>query len=127
MYGLPQAGKLANNLLIEALAPLGYHPVPIMPCLWRHDTRDIDFCLVVDNFGVKYTNKDDADHLIASLKACNYQLSTDWAGSKYCGLTLKWDYRTRTCDISMPGYIKRALQRFNRPAPAHPERSLHPW
>jgi hypothetical protein len=29
MYGLPQAGKLANNLLIEALAPSGYHPVPI--------------------------------------------------------------------------------------------------
>jgi hypothetical protein len=27
----------------------------------------------------------------------------------------------------MAGYIKRALQRFNHPAPAHPERSPHPW
>jgi hypothetical protein len=98
-----------------------------MPGLWQHDARDIAFCLVVDDFGVKYTNKDDADHLIASLKASNYQLSTDWEGSRYCGLTLKWDYKTRTCDISMPGYIKHVLQRFNHPAPAHPERSPHPW
>ena len=27
MYGLPQAYKLANNQLIAALAPFGYHPV----------------------------------------------------------------------------------------------------
>jgi hypothetical protein len=127
MYGLPQAGKLANNLLIEAFVPFGYYPVPITPGLWRHDTRDIAFCLVVDDFGVKYTNKEDADYLITSLKACNYQLSTDWGGSRYCGLTLKWDYKTRTCDISMAGYIKHALQRFHHPAPAHPERSPHLW
>ena len=127
MYGLPQAGKLANNQLIEALAPYGYRPVPITPGLWRHDTRDIVFCLVVDDFGVRYTSKDDADHLIASLKACNYQLSTDWEGSRYCGLSLSWDYKARTCDISMPGYIERALKRFNHPAPARPELSPHPW
>jgi hypothetical protein len=68
MYGLPQAGKLANNLLILVLAPFGYFPVPIMPGIWQHDTRDIAFCLVVDDFGVKYTNKDDADQLIANLE-----------------------------------------------------------
>jgi hypothetical protein len=67
MYGLPQAGKLTNNLVIESLAPFGYHPVPITPGLWRHESRDIAFCLVVDDFGVRYTSKDDADHLIASL------------------------------------------------------------
>jgi hypothetical protein len=127
MYGLPQADKLANNLLIEALSPFGYCPVPIMPGLWRHDTRDIAFCLVVDDFGVKYTNKDDGDHLIASLKACNYQLSIDGEGSRYCSLTLKWDYKARTCDISMPGFIERALKRFNLPAPARPELSPNPW
>jgi hypothetical protein len=53
MYGLPQAGKLANHLLIEALAPFGYCPVLITPSLWQYDERDIAFCLVVDNFGVK--------------------------------------------------------------------------
>eukprot|EP00957_Ditylum_brightwellii_P082019 6236891-Ditylum_brightwellii.AAC.1 len=29
------------------------------PGLWRHTTRDIRFTLVVDDFGVKYTNKED--------------------------------------------------------------------
>ena len=127
MYGLPQAGKLANNQLIAALAPFGYHPVPLTAGLWRHDTRDITFCLVVDDFGVKYTNKEDADHLLTSLQACNYKLSTDWSGSRYCGLTIQWDYDNRTCDISMPGYVTRALKRFLHPAPAQPELSPHPW
>jgi len=127
MYGLPQAGKLANNQLIAALAPFGYHPVPLTAGLWRHKTRDITFCLVVDDFGVKYTNKDDATHLLESLEKCNYKLSTDWTGSRYCGLTIQWDYENRTCDISMPGYITRALSRFLHPAPKHPEISPHPW
>jgi hypothetical protein len=63
MNGLPQAGKLANNQLIAALAPFGYHPVPLTAGLWRHKTCDTTFCLVVDNVGIKYTNKEDANHL----------------------------------------------------------------
>jgi hypothetical protein len=27
MYGLPQSGRLANNLLVKRLTPHGYHPV----------------------------------------------------------------------------------------------------
>jgi hypothetical protein len=110
MYGLPQDGKLANNQLIGALVPYGYRPVPITPGLWRNDKGDITFCLVVDDSGVKYTNKNDADHLIASLKAYSYQPRTDWEGSRYCGLIIKWDYKARTCNISIPGYIARALR-----------------
>jgi hypothetical protein len=52
-----QAGKLANDQLIEALAPFGYCHVPITASLLHHDTRDTTFCLVVDNFGIKYTNQ----------------------------------------------------------------------
>jgi hypothetical protein len=39
MYSLPQAGKLANNQLIAALAPFGYHPVPLTAGLRRHKTH----------------------------------------------------------------------------------------
>jgi hypothetical protein len=127
MYGLPQAGKLANNQLIAALVPFGYQPVPLTAGLWQHQTRHITFCLVVDNFGVKYTNKDDANHLLESLQECNYKLSTDWTGSRYCGLTIQWDYENCTCNISMPGYITRALNRFLHPAPKHPRLPPHPW
>jgi hypothetical protein len=68
MYGLPQAGRLANDQLIAFLAPHGYRPVPLTPGLWRHDTKDITFSLVVDDFGVRYTSRADADHLITTLK-----------------------------------------------------------
>jgi hypothetical protein len=106
MYGLPQAGKLDNNQLIAALTPFGSHPIPHTAGLWQHKTPDITLCFVVDDFGVKYTNKDDDTHLLESLQECNYKLSTDWTGSRYCGLTIQWDYENRTCDISMPGYIR---------------------
>ena len=91
IYGLPQAGKLVNTALKEHLAPYGYFEVVHTPGLWRHITRPIAFSLVVDDFGVKYVHKDDADHLAHSLKNA-YQLSKDWMGGLYCGITLKWNY-----------------------------------
>jgi hypothetical protein len=37
MYGLPQAGKLANQQLTTHLAKYGYKPTEHTPGLWRHD------------------------------------------------------------------------------------------
>ena len=126
MYGLPQADRLANDQLIDFLAPHGYKPVPLTPGHWRHTTRDIIFSLVVDDFGIRYTKRGDAEHLLATLEA-NYQVSRDWSGARYCVLTMQWDYAERTCDISMPGYIERALTRFQHSTPHKPEHSPHPW
>ena len=88
MYGLPQAGRLANDQLIAHLAPHGDTPWPLTPVLWCHATRDIIFSLVVDNFGIRYSNRADADHLITTLRAA-YLVSLDWTGKRYWGLTLK--------------------------------------
>jgi hypothetical protein len=41
MYGLPQAGILANKLLKKRLARHGYHKQPHTPGLWKHDSRPI--------------------------------------------------------------------------------------
>jgi hypothetical protein len=79
VWGLPQAGILANKLLRKRLAPKGYYECKQTPGLWRHVTRPISFTLVVDDFGVKYTNKADVDHLIECLKE-NYDLTQDWDG-----------------------------------------------
>ena len=54
MYGLPQAGKLANEQLQAVLAPHGYVPCPITPGLWKDTHSDLMFTLVVDDFGVRY-------------------------------------------------------------------------
>jgi hypothetical protein len=54
MYGLPQAGKLANDLLVECLASAGYVQSKHVDGLFSHTTLPIQFCLIVDDFGVKY-------------------------------------------------------------------------
>jgi hypothetical protein len=43
MYGLPQAGILANELLHRNLAKDGYRPTTHTHGLWTHDTRPISF------------------------------------------------------------------------------------
>jgi len=125
MYGLPQGGRIANDQLAKFLSKCGYEPCPITHGLWRHTTSDLVFALVVDDFGVRYTNKTDVEHLIAALKESGYKCSEDWEGERYVGLTLKWDYEARTCDISMPGYVERALQRFAHPPPTRQQDSPH--
>jgi hypothetical protein len=68
-------------------------------------------CLLVDDFGIKYTNRCDAEHLLAALQAL-YVITTDWSRSLYLAITISWNYTNRTVDISMPGYVAKALNRF---------------
>ena len=116
VWGLPQAGILANKRLRRKLAPFGYFESTNTLGLWYHESHPITFTLVVDNFGVKYENKDNVDHLIASIKK-DYMLTEDWTGNLYCGIQLDWDYAGRTVDISMPGYIKKKLQEYGHIMP----------
>ena len=125
MYGLPQAGYVANKKLLPILAQAGYHQSEAIPGLFKHETRPIAFCLVVDDFGVKYVGKEHAEHLLKTLTDAEYIASTDWTGETFCGLTLKWDYKNGTVDISMPDYVKKALQRFEHPLPEEPEDAPH--
>ncbi len=69
VWGLPQAGILANKWLRQKLAPFGYYECVNMPGLWYHVSRPISFTLVVDDFSIKYVGKEHADHLIASIKS----------------------------------------------------------
>jgi hypothetical protein len=126
MYGLPQAGILANELLQRNLAEDGYRPTQHIHGLWKHDTRSISFSLVVDDFGVKYIGREHAEHLMECIKK-NYKISSDWKGSAYYGLTLEWNYKNRTVDLSMPGYIKAALHKYQHADPRRPEHAPHPW
>jgi hypothetical protein len=110
MYGLPQAGILANQLLAHRLAIHGYHQTKFTPGIWCHVTHPIQFTLVVDAFGVQYVGKEHAQNLIDSLKT-DYTVSKDWTGGIYCGIPLKWDYEIKHVGLSMPGYIKYALHK----------------
>jgi hypothetical protein len=126
MYGLPQAGILAYELLVQRLAKGGYHPSKQTPGLFLHDSNGIAFTLWVDDFFVKYTTEESAKHLMETLQQ-DYELTADWTGARYLGMTLDWDYRARTCAVSMPGYVQRALDRFAHPTPDRPQHAPSPW
>jgi hypothetical protein len=116
MYGLPQAGILAQKLLEKQLNKHGYSQSKAVPGLWTHKTRPILFTLDVDDFGVKYVKKEHAMHLISILKQ-HYEISKDWTGSKYIEITFIWDYSNRRVHLSMPGYITKELQQFGHKHP----------
>ena len=49
--------------------------------------------LCVDDFGIKYTNKQNLDHLQQALKD-KYSIKEDLTGKLYCDIHLKWDYNS---------------------------------
>ena len=54
---------LPNKLLKKYLNKAGYYQCPTTPGLWRHKWRPILFCLIVNDFDIKYVGKRHADHL----------------------------------------------------------------
>ena len=92
IWGLPQAGILANKHLCQKLALAGYFESP----LWY--------------FGITFVNKEGVNHLIEAFEK-GYKLTNDWMGDLYCRITL-WEYVNWTVDISMSGYIKKKLKKY---------------
>ena len=74
---------------------------------------------------ITLTNKDDADHLIQSLKE-KYKISIDWKGRLYCGITLTWDYLNIIATLSIPGYVAKCLSRFKHKWKKMQD-APHPW
>ena len=111
MHGLKQAGNRANKNLEPRLSKYGYKPCKYTLGLWVHETRDIHFVLVVNDFGIKYTKEEDKNHLLSALQDW-YTIAVDSTGSNYCGLTLNWDCGVRSVEISMPYYIQNLLQQL---------------
>jgi hypothetical protein len=91
-------------MLQTRLATFGYYPARHTPGLWLHKTRTIAFSLIVDDCAAKYVGKQHADHIRNALLQ-GFELTIDWEAKIYSGMSLKWDYKNRTCDISMPGYV----------------------
>ncbi len=89
MYGLPQAGIIAQELLAERLTKHGYHQSKIIPGLWTHETRPTMFTLVMDDFAIKIMSENEVDHIINALKKY-YTIMVDKDAAKYIGLTIKW-------------------------------------
>ena len=109
MYGLKQSGKIANDDLIEYLKEFGYYLFRKTPGLRFHKTRKIGFTLVVDDLGVKYIEKADADHLFSAIEE-KYPLKIDWEANTYPGIKFEWNYDEGYVILSMKGYIEKELK-----------------
>ena len=76
-----------------------------------HKTRNRAFLLIVDDFGVKYIKREDAENLSKTLQD-RYPMKEDSDPEFYLGVTLDFDYDKRTYKLLMPGYVKQALVKF---------------
>ena len=81
---------------------------------------------MVNDFGIKYNRKEDELHVIHAPQE-KYDITQDWTGSLYSGITLNWDYKAGILDISMPVYVKEALQKFQHPTPSRTQHPPHQW
>jgi hypothetical protein len=70
------------------------------------------FSLVVDDFGVKYVNRNDVHYLASTLREL-YDITMDWSGSKYLGITVEHNYAAKELAISLPSYVAKMLHRYN--------------
>ena len=98
MYGIPQSGRIAHDRLKNHLEKHGYQTVKFTPRLWNHKSRPTSFTLIVDDFGINYVGKQDAEHLIKALKE-SYKTTVDWEGKFYSALTIKWNYKDKYVGI----------------------------
>jgi hypothetical protein len=128
IYGLPQAGILANKLLRDRLAEFDYYKAAATPGLWRHKWHPIMFALIVDNFAIQYVGDAHLDHLYQALKK-HYEVSEEINGTRFTGIKLKWNYspiHTKcSCCLSMPGYILNVCTRYKHLMPT--KRQLSPY
>ena len=118
-YGLKQAGKIAHDDLVDRLKEAGYTKAPLAEGFFRHETRDIDFTLVVDDFLIRYSREEDLEHLRETIGK-HYKFKVDMDARQYVGINLKWDYEKRTVRLSMDGYVRQALLEFEHSAPRTP-------
>jgi hypothetical protein len=114
VFGLKQAGKLTNDLLTECLAKHGYYQCATPPGLWRHNWRPVTFVLHVNDFGIQYAQRCHPDYLLEALQH-DYEVTTDWTGTKFAGIDIKWNYQKCTCHLSMKGYIDEVLLKYDHP------------
>lgn len=120
MYCLKEAVVLAYNQLTQFLNRSDYRHVNGTSGLWTHDTRQIAFCLCVIDIGLKYHNQNDLQHFISTISQ-HYDYHIDTTSQNYIGFKLKWNYKEKYVDLTMPSYIPNLLLRLQHDKPTKPQ------
>jgi hypothetical protein len=97
-----------------------------VPGFWKHNTKPIQFVLVVDDFGIEYLKQEDLDHLIGLLEK-HYDVAVDLDGKEFVKIELDWDYKNRKVHLSMAPYLQKSLQQFNNIVTTKHQDSPYPY
>ena len=114
MYGLPQAGILANTQLCKILSKYGYDQCNHTYFLYYHRSRNTTFTLVINGLRIKYTDNIDLQYFITTIHKI-YTAIIDVRESFYCGLIIQCDYYARHVAVLITGYIFHTLISFLAP------------
>jgi hypothetical protein len=113
MHGLGCSGLLSHLRLLAQLCSCDYIQTAT-PCLFRHATRGVAFCLCVDDLAIRCTNLSDLQHLSACLadlchaKVCHIC-------TQFLGFAAQCDRHARRIDLPCPSYIPDLLARLQIP------------
>lgn len=82
--------------------------------------------LIVNDFGIKVMGDEHRKHLIDTIKRY-YLVVVDEKGEILAEIHLKWNYEASPphVDLSMLGYVKKELPKFQHPVPSKPQHSPH--
>ena len=117
MYGLPMAGLVSHLRLVAQLYSYGYIQTTT-PCVFRHLHRNLTFCLVVDDFAIKYKQVQDLQHLTECLAEL-YHIKVHPICTQFLGFTVDYDRTARTISLSYPNYIPNLLARLRPDGISH--------
>ena len=124
LWGLPQSGILSKQRLCHHLAEHGYHECTLTSGLFRHTTLPVAFTLVVDDFLVKFHNRDDAQHLINALTLHGmYKVKVNERADKYLGYNIVYSPDMREISLSMPDSIAKIVVAHCHGVPPPPQLS----
>ena len=103
MYGLPHAGRISQDGLIERLASHGYMQTGTT-CLFISTRHQLCYL----HLGGRWLRGDD---LIRCLRLY-YEITIKKNPTKYLGITIAVDKAAREVRMSAPGVIAKALKQF---------------
>ena len=114
--GLKESGRVANEDTVDHPALHGHRESQITPGPFFHETHDVSFVLVVDDFGIKCTNEAHLDHLITCLEK-KHGMKLDLDAKQHVGIDLQWDHEACTLICSTDECIDATPSELQHPRP----------
>jgi len=117
LYGLPQAAKLWNDMIVKSLKSIGYLPTSTDPCCFiKRDSlgRRSVIILYVDDLCHFYQDQDFQKVLLGSLSDSYGALTcNDGDIGKFIGIEYNYDRSDRSVRLTMDQYVDKLLLDFN--------------